>query len=325
MPVVILYCFLLVCIKLISSQKTTKSQKMESHSEDDGLFYMGAQTEWLPAEHFMNINNWDDSVKPSAAHYIKQVEEWIVSKEGDELAQVGDILDMLHHTMSNPMNVVVNEEQEEEQTTEEQNVSPSIILPKSTSNTEIGSDTLKLHSSTIDRAKPLACSECGKILSSKKNLTQHLRIHSGEKPFACIQCGTAFKRKDALSRHVSVVHNGEKPYVCCQCGKTFSEKNKLTRHVRVHSGENSGEKPFPCSQCGKAFAQSSDLNRHLRVHSGEKPFSCSECGKAFARSNTLTRHVRIHSGEKPFKCEKCGKSFTRSSYRNQHAKKCNSR
>ena len=42
---------------------------------------MGAQTEWLPAEHFMNINNWEDSLKPSALYYIKQVEEWISSKE----------------------------------------------------------------------------------------------------------------------------------------------------------------------------------------------------------------------------------------------------
>ena len=54
---------------------------MEPYGEGDGLFYMGAQTVWLLAEDFMNINNWDDSLKPSASYYIKQVEEWIVSKE----------------------------------------------------------------------------------------------------------------------------------------------------------------------------------------------------------------------------------------------------
>jgi hypothetical protein len=49
--------------------------------EDGGLFYMGAQTEWLPADQLTNIDNWEDSLKPSASQYIKQVEEWISSKE----------------------------------------------------------------------------------------------------------------------------------------------------------------------------------------------------------------------------------------------------
>ena len=45
---------------------------------------MGAQTEWLPAKKFENIDNWDDSLKPAASHYIKQVEEWIISMDGCE-------------------------------------------------------------------------------------------------------------------------------------------------------------------------------------------------------------------------------------------------
>ena len=42
----------------------------EYHDETNDFFYLGAQTEWLPAEEFLNINNWDDSIKPSASHYI---------------------------------------------------------------------------------------------------------------------------------------------------------------------------------------------------------------------------------------------------------------
>ena len=64
---------------MMSSHKT--NTQMEPYCEEGGLFYMGAQTVWLPAEHFMNINNWDDSLKPSASYYIKQLEEWIASKE----------------------------------------------------------------------------------------------------------------------------------------------------------------------------------------------------------------------------------------------------
>ena len=54
---------------------------MEPYGETSDIFYLGAQTEWLPAEHFTDINNWDDSLKPSALYYIKQTEAWIVSEE----------------------------------------------------------------------------------------------------------------------------------------------------------------------------------------------------------------------------------------------------
>ena len=259
----------------MSSDKTTNSQ-MEPYGEEGGLFYMGAQTEWLPAEHFMDINNWDDSLKPSASHYIKQAEEWIASKEEGCKITKGCVTPDL----SKSMNYL--DEVDEEAVTN--------IVPKPTSNKEVGSDTLQLYLPTIETAKPFACSECGKVLSSKMSLARHLRIHSGEKPFACNQCGKAFARS-----------------------------SNLTNHLRIHSGE----KPHACNVCGKAFSQRSDLNKHLRVHSGEKPFPCSECGKSFARRVTLTRHARIHSGEKPFRCPKCGQSFTRSSSRNHHAKKCN--
>ena len=109
---------------------------MEPYCKDDGLFYMGAQTKWLPAEHFMDINNWDDSLKPSAAHYIKQVEEWIASNgEGDELAR-GGVTQDISHTMSTQLNVVVNEEQE-------------VIITKPTSNEDVGSNDLTFYSFTV--------------------------------------------------------------------------------------------------------------------------------------------------------------------------------
>ena len=281
---------------------------MESYVEleEEGLFYMGAQTVWLPAEHFMNIDNWEDSLKPSAAHYIKQAEEWIASKEeGCKIAR-GGVIEDISHTMSNPLDVV-NEDQEEA-------VTPAIVLPNPTLDKEVGSNDF-----TVDRSKPFASHECGKILSSKWSLTQFHRVHSRQKPFVCSQCDKTFSARCNLTKHL-LIHSGEKPFACSQCGKTFTQKSNLKAHARIHSGE----KPFACNQCGKVFAVRSNLTQHLRVHSGVKPFSCSKCGKAFTQKINLTRHVRIHSGEKPFKCEKCGKLFTRSSYRNQHAKKCNS-
>ena len=91
---------------------------MEPHGEGGGLFYLGAQTEWLPAEQFMNINNWTDSLKPSALHYIKQIDGWVASKmgcaRGKGLTRGGSFQDA-SHTISNPI-YVIDEEQEPDDT-----------------------------------------------------------------------------------------------------------------------------------------------------------------------------------------------------------------
>ena len=231
--VVNLYCFLLDCIKLISSHKTTNSQ-MESYVEleEEGLFYMGAQTVWLPAEHFIDINNWDDSLKQSASYYIKQVEEWIASKE-------------------NESRNVANLEQGNDAT-------KSVIITKPTPNGDVDvSSHSKRHAG--GRAKYFACTVCGKKLASKWTLNHHLLIHSGKKPFACSQCGKAFALKSNLTQH-NRIHSGEKPFTCNQCEKAFGNGNNLTRHLRVHSGE----KPFMCEKCGKSFTQSRHRNNHVK-------------------------------------------------------------
>ena len=239
---------------------------MEEHCGTGNLFYMGAQTEWLPAEKFENINNWDDSLKPSASHCITQVEEWIASMDGCEEVKECQFAGDGIPTITNPV-------------AQKDNESASIIPVITTG----------IVNSCVVVLEKFACSQCGRAFNAKSNLKAHLRIHSGEKPFACSQCGKAFAHKSTLNRHLRI-HSGERPFSCSQCGKAFSQNGDLTKHLRIHSGE----KPFACSQCGKSFAQTANLTKHLRVHSGEKPFACSQCGKAFSYKSTLKRHALVH-------------------------------
>lgn len=51
------------------------------------------------------------------------------------------------------------------------------------------------------------CSICGKILSSKQNLKQHMNIHTGERPFRCCYsgCSASYKHASQLSNH-KIIH-----------------------------------------------------------------------------------------------------------------------
>ncbi|KAM3930078.1 uncharacterized protein RB166_003756 [Leptodactylus fuscus] len=183
--------------------------------------------------------------------------------------------------------------------------------------------------------KIFTCSECGKHLSNKTHLMEHLRCHTGEKPYSCSECGKSFSVKSGLSSH-SRTHTGVRPYSCTECDKSFKLKHGLLRHQRTHTGErhsctqcdktfkqrhglirhqrtHTGEKPFRCSVCGKGFTMKTDVVTHERIHTGERPFTCSECGRKFTVQSHLVRHRRIHTGEKPFSCSQCGKAFIRKS------------
>ena len=52
------------------------------------------------------------------------------------------------------------------------------------------------------------CSVCAKICRCRKELAQHMNIHTGAKPYVCDQenCGAKFSHPSNLYRHVRTVH-----------------------------------------------------------------------------------------------------------------------
>merc|ERR1711911_13786 len=89
------------------------------------------------------------------------------------------------------------------------------------------------------------CSECGKRLTSKRNLQRHKDKKNncnetvvatevdeigGKKMFECSECGKQFSSKSNFIRHKKSFHKNFK-YPCKVCDFEATYKENLTRHV----------------------------------------------------------------------------------------------
>ncbi|XP_069669731.1 zinc finger protein OZF-like isoform X7 [Periplaneta americana] len=166
---------------------------------------------------------------------------------------------------------------------------------------------------TDTRSKSFVCKVCGKTLTRKHTLAEHVLIHTGEKPFKCDTCERTFLRRQALVAHTAI-HAARQPFICKDCGKVFGMKRSFDSHMLIHTGE----KPYKCDVCEKSFRYKQILVAHTFIHTGEKPYTCNFCEKSFRQRQSLAALKLIHTGNKPFKCDICGVGFTRIEARNKH-------
>ncbi|KAL4230127.1 hypothetical protein ACF0H5_010512 [Mactra antiquata] len=134
------------------------------------------------------------------------------------------------------------------------------------------------------------CQKCGKSMSTKQSLIEHINAHLGIKPYQCSECGKAFSYEAALRDHRHT-HNDIKQYVCQypKCEKAFRQRSSLRAHEKIHEET----KQYSCSECGHGFSQRQALLRHERSHKGLKPFKCKLCGRRFGDTSIAKRHVRL--------------------------------
>jgi len=92
--------------------------------------------------------------------------------------------------------------------------------------------------------------------------------------YLCTVCHKRFTTKSQLTNH-SKGHTGENEYLCTQCEKRFSSQSGLWKHMNIHAGK------YKCTECDKCCHSRRDLAVHRRIHSGEKPFECTVCSKRF--------------------------------------------
>lgn len=181
----------------------------------------------------------------------------------------------------------------------------------------VSANSLSSHTNNChgEQRGKVQCDICGRLVSSKMSLRQHLRTHSEEKPYQCHVCGKSFKQCAQLSAHVKT-HSDGMPYQCEACGHRYKSVTGLIRHREYH--HLGIRRKYPCELCGKSFTRHSKLRDHLMWHRGTSPYVCKYCGKRLLSRKTLNTHLLIHEDLKPYKCETCGKSFRQNCVLKRH-------
>ena len=147
---------------------------------------------------------------------------------------------------------------------------------------------LRYHKQSVhsnDASNSFVCEfeNCSKTFRRKKQLTAHIKIHTGERKI---------NEKEA------------KP--CNICGNKVKQ---FRRHAKTHLGIES-LKSYQCDDCGKLYTNARSLHLHEKiVHLGQKEIQCEYCDITFTRLSSLKVHKLTHIKETPFRCEHCSQGY----------------
>ncbi|KAL0853029.1 hypothetical protein ABMA27_012810 [Loxostege sticticalis] len=114
----------------------------------------------------------------------------------------------------------------------------------------------------------LHCDQCDKTFNSNNSLNRHVKYQHlmmpKEAKHTCEDCGRKFRSKRNLTGHM-LVHSGEKNHECEVCKKKFGRLSSLKEHLKIHRND----KRWSCGACAACFVQKCSLKNHIRVHHAE--------------------------------------------------------
>lgn len=86
------------------------------------------------------------------------------------------------------------------------------------------------------KSDPVECAECGKKITTKRGLKDHIKIIHRKDPderIICPECGLFFNTSTTLRTHMKWKHETTKNYQCEVCSKFFKTSGALLRHKNV--------------------------------------------------------------------------------------------
>jgi len=134
------------------------------------------------------------------------------------------------------------------------------LLPEQPLNL-VKKDRKRKPSSHSSHSDYIICKLCNSYVVHDMIDIHNRDVHGNEDRLACSDCGKLFTSKRSLFGHKKEKHSGPMEiHTCPDCGKNFSRKSNLKAHRdSLHFG-----KKFPCSLCGRIFTNRSSMNQHIK-------------------------------------------------------------
>ncbi|MCG5130385.1 C2H2-type zinc finger protein, partial [Enterobacter mori] len=164
--------------------------------------------------------------------------------------------------------------------------SPPSAVQKNSTHT--GVDQQQNTPATLSKQNVYLCTICNKAFSHKGNLTQHIRIHSGEKPYACPICNARSASHSNMMAHIKI-HTNHRPYICQYCDKAFTTNGNLKRHNQSRHSL----RPLPSAATGSTpkFNLNDLDNLEQSLPSPQQVFSTEEL-KEFTEINAVDEYLQ---------------------------------
>ena len=149
------------------------------------------------------------------------------------------------------------------------------------------SGSLKVHILLHNNEKQtLNCDQCEKDFTGFEYLRKHIRRHIIT-AFKCSICEKALPQRRNLQEHMRI-HTGDKPHSCGNCGRLFRTERVLTVHIWLHIGL----KPYSCKIVTNHFDMQEDWAETCALTGQRKKtrYTWESCGKASDDQSNLISH-----------------------------------